>query len=307
MKKSLIALAVAGAMTAPMIAQADATLYGSLRVKMVDTDLQEMDIADNSSRIGIKGSSDLFSGAKAIYQFEQFINTEAGAWGGGRLAYIGATGDFGTVQIGRMWTPYALWTVFTTDIVDNGTSGDSGYIIGAHRTPETLAYISPNMGGFQFAGAVLTSDSDDTSDSEVAENAGVDVAHVAAKFEAAGFMGAVSYLDYDEDAVKFGGNVYNDVASLGLSYTLGDLYLGARYEDRDLVSADDQDAWELAGSYTMGHTTLLANYIDDDIRDDAMWSLEAQQKLGKQARVFASWVDYGDNNDGVEVGYRVDF
>lgn len=294
MKKSLIALAVAGAMTAPMIAQADATLYGSLRVKLVDTDNTNMDIADNSSRIGIKGSSDLFSGAKAIYQFEQFINTEAGAWGGGRLSYIGATGDFGTAQVGRMWTPYALWTVFTTDIVDNGTSGDSGYIIGAHRTPETLAYISPNMGGFQFAGAALMTD----DGANLEEN--VDVSHVAAKFDAAGFMAAVSYLGFEE-------GTYDDVVSAGLSYTMGDLYLGARYEDRDLVMADDQDAWELAGSYTMGHTKLLANYIDDDIRDDAMWSLEAQQKLGKQARVFASYVDYGDDNDGVELGYRVDF
>ena len=31
MKKSIIALAVAGAMTAPMVAQADATLFGEIR------------------------------------------------------------------------------------------------------------------------------------------------------------------------------------------------------------------------------------------------------------------------------------
>ena len=37
MKKSLIALAVAGAMTAPMIAQADATLYGSFRIGLDKT------------------------------------------------------------------------------------------------------------------------------------------------------------------------------------------------------------------------------------------------------------------------------
>ncbi|MBV1789531.1 porin [Marinobacterium sp. D7] len=308
MKKSLIALAVAGALAAPMVAQADATLYGSLRVKMVDTDTQEMDIADNSSRIGIKGSSELFSGAKAIYQFEQAVSSEAGAWAGGRLSYIGATGDFGTAQIGRMWTPYALWTVFTTDIVDNGTSGSSGYVIGAHRTPETLAYISPDMGGFQVAGAILTTDTDTSSDSEVANNASVDVAHVAAKFEMAGFMGAVSYLGYDEDTTVSGGT-YDDVTSVGLSYTLDALYVGARYEDRDLVAGDDEQAWELAGSYSFGNTKLLANYIDDDANDDEKWSVEAQQKLGKQARVFAAYVEHGDDSigNGVELGYRVDF
>ncbi|WP_236014258.1 porin [Marinobacterium alkalitolerans] len=309
MKKSLIALAVAGAMTAPMVAQADATLYGSLRVKMVDTDTVDMDIADNSSRIGIKGSSELFSGAKAIYQFEQAVNSEAGAWSGGRLSYIGATGDFGTAQVGRMWTPYALWTVFTTDIVDNGTSGNTGYVIGAHRTPETLAYISPDMGGFQVAAAVLTTDTDATQDDEVANNASVDVAHVAAKYAMGGFTGAVSYLGYDDDASKFGGSTYDDVTSVGLSYSMDALYLGARYENRDMVAGDDQDAWEVAGSYTMGNTKLLANYTDDDANDDEKWSVEAQQKLGKQARVFAAYVDHGDDSigNGVELGYRVDF
>ena len=79
MKKSLIALAVAGAMAAPMAAQADATLYGSLRIKVMDNDNVSTGVVDNFSRIGIKGSSDLFSGAKAIYQFEQAIDPEAGS------------------------------------------------------------------------------------------------------------------------------------------------------------------------------------------------------------------------------------
>ncbi len=38
MKKSIIALAVAGAMTAPMVAQADATLFGQIRYDITKED-----------------------------------------------------------------------------------------------------------------------------------------------------------------------------------------------------------------------------------------------------------------------------
>ncbi|MGY8869897.1 MAG: hypothetical protein ACKVJE_05605, partial [Pseudomonadales bacterium] len=75
MKKSLIALAVAGALTAPMVAQADATLYGSLRLKVVAEENKDLDVADNASRIGIKGSVDTnIDGVKAIYRGEWKVN-----------------------------------------------------------------------------------------------------------------------------------------------------------------------------------------------------------------------------------------
>jgi len=98
------------------------------------------------------------------------------------------------------------------------------------------------------------------------------------------------------------------VISLGASYTMDAVYVAARYENDDRNNADD-DAYELAGSYTMGNTKLLANFVDDDRNKDDLWSLEVQQKLGKQARVFAAYVDRHENDggDGFMAGYRVDF
>lgn len=302
MKKSLIALAVAGALTAPMVAQADATLYGSLRIKLVDNDAENLNVQDNSSRIGIRGSSDLFSGAKAIFQFEQAVSTDTGAWGekdnkavaggkqaNGRLANLGITGDFGTALFGRIWTPYYNWTGAKTDISDSSVSAASTYVIGAHRASDVIAYVSPNMNGLQAAAAVIATD--DAAD----EN--IDVSHVAANYEANGFSVGASYLDFDGSG--------EEVISAAASYTMGDLYVAARYEDRDLA---DQDAWELAASYDIGNTKLVAGYIDDEKTVDDQWVLEVQQKLGAQARVFASIVEYGGAADnGFEVGYRVDF
>ncbi|MCV6590553.1 MAG: porin [Marinobacterium sp.] len=289
MKKSLIALAVAGALAAPMAAQADATLYGSLRIKLVDNDATNLDVQDNSSRIGVRGSSDLFSGAKAIFQFEQAVSTETGAWSSGRLANLGITGDFGTAIFGRIWTPYYNWTGAQTDVSDSSVSAASVYEIGLHRASNIIAYVTPNMSGFTAAVAVAAT--------EDAADENVDVSHVAANYNANGLNVGASYLDIEGSG--------EEVVSLGAGYTMGDLYVAARYEDRDLA---DQTAWELAATYDIGNTKLVAGFIDDEISSDDQWVIEVQQKLGKQARVFASIVEYGGAADnGFEVGYRVDF
>lgn len=309
MKKSLIALAVAGALTVPMVAQADATLYGSLRIKLKDSDATDMDVQDNSSRIGIRGSSELFSGAKAIFRFEQSVSTETGGWAGsGRLAYLGATGDFGTALFGRIWSPHYNWTGAQTDILDNATSGFSSYVVGTHRVSNTMAYLTPEMGGFQAAAAVFANDTDGTAGS--ADNDDADIVHVAATYGVNGFTVGASYLDISGDTTEAAMG-YEDVAAVSASYTTGGFYVAGRYEDRETAAGASQDAWELAASYTMGNTTFLANYVEDESnvvggKEEELYSLEVQQKLGKQARVYFALTEEG-NNDGFEAGYRVDF
>ena len=73
MKKSLIALAVAGAFVAPaMAATSNVDVYGILNVAIQDTNQKNYDpqVTDNYSRIGFKGSEDLGGGLKAISQIE---------------------------------------------------------------------------------------------------------------------------------------------------------------------------------------------------------------------------------------------
>ena len=96
MKKSLIALAVAGAMTAPMIAQADATLYGRISVELLDTDGQDLNLGDEiGGRIGIKGDVDLgLEGTKGLFH-QEWSSKTTGGLGGERLSYIGAKGGWG--------------------------------------------------------------------------------------------------------------------------------------------------------------------------------------------------------------------
>jgi predicted porin len=299
MKKSLIALAVAGALTAPVVAQADATLYGSLRVKVVDADGAELDVADNSSRIGIKASSDLFSGAKAIARLEIKTNTESANTGDGRLAYVGATGDFGTVTLGRQWTPQYLWTSAKVDLLDHGSNPTHDYGL-AGRQGNTVAYITPDMSGLQLAAVVVARDGNAPQ-----TNTGDDVDgyNLAAHYSAGGFSLGLATMQYE-------GSVDDDITAIAASYSMDNLYVAAEVTSHDI---NNEDTFELAGSYSMGNTTLLANYVDFD-NDASQFALEVQHKLGKQARVFATVVSAdndaetaGKSVDSLAVGYRVDF
>ena len=92
MKKTLIALAVAGVVAAPaaFAATSNVDVYGvmSFSVDRANTDdsttFDDTDMVtgrDNVSRIGLKGSEDLGGGLSAIWQVESQLTTGAGVSG----------------------------------------------------------------------------------------------------------------------------------------------------------------------------------------------------------------------------------
>lgn len=319
MKKSLIALAVASALTVPMVAQADATLYGSLRLSLNNLSDRDMDLSDNVSRIGIKGDSALFDGTKAIYQFEQAVNASDGGWGGARLASIGVTGDFGTVNMGRQWSPFALWTVLPFHLGENSASLETaGYTTGLgylHRLANTVAYVTPNMSGLQLAGVVVMNDTSGTDPRAGAVNAaaseddGLDAVNLAAKYTAGGLLVSASYVK--AETAGLGVNTDAEHISLGATYTVDNIKVGARFGRSEDATGAETDQYSLVGKYTMDNTSFMANFTDDEnlSGDQKVWSLEVQQQLGNQARAYVAYI--GDKTavdaDGLEVGYRVDF
>jgi len=325
MKKSLIALAVAGAMTAPMIAQADATLYGSIRVGLanVDTANGDWQVTDETSRIGIKGDVDLgLEGTTGFFQFETRLRADDGTFAGeternSRLALVGAKGAWGVAQAGRMYTPHWLWTSAVADASWNYFSAATIREVGL-RQPNTVAYISPDMSGFQVAGAVImggiagNATGGDNNDNDM------DAYNVAAKFSAGGAFVGLSYMSVDGDYV---GNDF-DILGVAASYTMDAFKVYARYQDEENVggvAGADLETYQLGGAYTMGDTILQARWtnIDDDTTDGDQWMVGVQQNLGKRARV---WVEYADQDadmpavgmnggaaDALSIGYRLDF
>jgi predicted porin len=320
MKKSLIALAVAGALATPVIAQADATLYGSFRVKVEDVDNQALDLGDDSSRMGIKGDVDLgLEGTKGLFHWEAQVygvdDADQGTTMGNRLMYVGATGDWGTALAGKQYHPHYLWvTAQGTSAVFNSADGATAEwnILGSDlhkRQNSTLAYISPVMSGFQVAaGAVVGANVADSTDD-------VDAYNIAAKYSANDLYLAASFGKGQNDS--FAATKDIDTWGLAATYTIDALKLIATYEDRE-QDGFEADAMNLAAIYNLGDgLSVKGRYAEKDIdgADDEQtnWTAEVEQRLG-QGRVYASyWAfdseaeDVGGEADRIIVGYRVDF
>ncbi|MEB0135100.1 porin [Actimicrobium sp. CCC2.4] len=160
MKKSLLALAIFGAFTGIASAQSSVTAYGIVDMGIT----REMGGAAGSvtklangvqsgSRLGFKGTEDLGSGLKAMFQLETGIAADTGGFSQGGLAFgrqswVGLNGGFGTVSMGRQYNP--LFTALDEiDPFGTGLAGSSTnlFITGATRVNNSIKFVAPEMGG----------------------------------------------------------------------------------------------------------------------------------------------------------------
>lgn len=132
MKKStLFLLSATGLATASLAhAQSSVTLYG-----IVDSGIESVNnvqatgritrVPTNTgmlpSRVGMRGKEDLGGGLAATFTLEMGIGVDTGVSGqGGRLfgrqSFVGLSGDWGAVTLGRQWT-MAFWSTVESDIL----------------------------------------------------------------------------------------------------------------------------------------------------------------------------------------------
>ena len=336
MKKSLIALAVAGAFATPatFAATANVDIYGQVNVALQDTDASNSDlqVTDNFSRIGFKGSEDLGGGLKALWQIESGLGGGSDGMGTGQIGtrntFIGLAGGFGTVLAGRHDTPYKIATgkydIFADTIADYNLGRLDGVslIDNTHevRSPNAIAYISPSMSGFTLAAAVVTTNMGanlPTSPANtVAQAATVDALSLALMYANGPLTVDVAYQEVDE--------LNTDAWKIGAGYTFGDTKLGFVYEDVDYAgSANDRDSWLLNVSHNMGAITLKALYGQADVdnvaagvkaagsMDQDMWAIGADYALSKRTTAYVVYGsadnDVGDDVAGWTVGMRHSF
>lgn len=179
MKKSLLALAVLGAFAGTAAAQSSVTIYGVLDMSIAKrndcspcainpgapaTDAWTMQ-QSTTSRLGFRGNEDLGGGLSAQFQIEHRFNPDTGTlnaptvfWAG--RSYVQLTSaSAGAVYLGREYTP-AFWVQLKSDPFGNDGVGQTGVGInwagyttpglngtGGARSPNTIGYKTPNMGG----------------------------------------------------------------------------------------------------------------------------------------------------------------
>ena len=186
MKKSLIALAVFGMFTGAALADGNSvTLYGKIDAGVThftglapagggagtvsSTGLSSG--ITGGDRIGVKGTEDLGGGLKVLFDAEtgfcgtgnnQMNKTNAASaqtfctgsgYFMGRQAYLGMTGDFGTVLAGRLYDAI-FGAEATLDPFGAGYTGQSANLdvvvaqLGLIRANQAVAYVTPNLSGF---------------------------------------------------------------------------------------------------------------------------------------------------------------
>jgi predicted porin len=298
MKKSLIALAVAGLVSAPAFAAtSNVDVYGILNVAIQDTDVSNSDIqvTDNFSRIGFKGSEDLGGGLKAVWQIETGLGGGSDGMGtsavGTRNTFVGLAGGFGTFVMGRHDTPYKMATgkydVFGDTIGDYNLGRTGVRVIENthdHRSPSAVAYISPSFSGLTIAAAVVATNTGLNSGDSF------DAVSIAAMYGNGPLTVDLAYQNVEV--------VDNRGIKLGVGYKMGDTKLGFVYEDTDGAGAvREGDSWLVNVVHSMGPIALKASYgsVDTDQIEGDMWALGADYALSKRT---AAYVAYSvGNND----------
>lgn len=323
MTKKILPLAigaiVAAAAAAPGVASADVTIYGKMHVSLdyfksngntSTSDISDVQVSSNSSRIGFKGSEDLGGGLKAIWQVETGVNinnNQGNAWST-RNSFLGLSGGWGTVIAGKHDTPVKIIsrkldpfgdTIFDTRALMGTTAnGTNRFNL---RTSNTAAYISPSWSGFSVIGAYVA----DAADNSAAPN---DNSNQAASFSATYANGpiyaAVGYEWHDDD---IGGD---QMIRAGGSYKFGAFKLGGLFEKGKSGGSSDAgggypgiDRWgaNAFGTYDFGNNTakLQLTYVDSskDLKNNGntfdgdnswMWSAGIDHKFSKRTKVYAA-------------------
>lgn len=306
MKKSLIALAVAGVVSAPAFAAtSNVDVYGVLNaaVSYVDdqpSSINDVQVSTFGSRIGFKGAEDLGSGLKAIWQIESSVNIdEQSGTLAGRNSFIGLGGGFGTALIGNHDTP--LKSVGRTVDLFGDTIGDSRNVMGGGsdtRAKNVVAYMSPSFNGFDIAAAYST-DLDASGSTGDADNSGV--YNLSATYKNGPLYLGLGYGDGDGHEKAGFGKHWRAAAG----FTMGALKFVGQYDRRDddntIAAAaanqnGDYEAWMLGAAYNMGAITLKANFMDGDFdgvgaNDPRQFNIGADYAMSKRTKLYAVYTD----------------
>jgi len=324
MQVKRLAIALVAATPLFAAAQSNVQLYGILDAAISSQDTggpegrQTVVNSGNqsSSRFGFRGSEDLGNGLKAIFNLEAGTSIDTGAGDSalfGRRAVVGLEGAFGTVTLGREYSPIAS-VAAATDAFGQGFYGSNLSAFGANfpnasatttnrltrRLGNSINYKSASFGGLK----------------------------VLAAF-AAGETAATTTASPNTSLEK--GNLWGG----GVEYTAGGLYLGAAYHQIKRVAADEDKETAVGGSYKfdqLGGFEIKANWMKAERpavadykqaniggsipfganrfyvnfqqqkqgnAEGKTWALAYTYSLSKRTNLYASYASLDNNNTGV--------
>ncbi len=314
MQKKLIALAIAGLVSAPAFAQSNVTIYGVADAGLAYGDHGESEFQGvlngvlSGSRIGFRGTEDLGNGLKAVFTLEQGFDigdgTDSPSVRGddkdsvfSRQAFVGLSGAFGTVSLGRQYAP--------------GYHAQYDAVLGARVSPQSVLS--------EYTGATITPNSPARWDNSVAYTGMFSGLTVRGVYAANAELNDTEFDPVTGNWNEVTGAADDDAMGLGVDYSNGPLQVGAVYhfvkDAADVSGAtDDQQEWLVGGSYNFGVLTLAGSYqqvsnsYNRDGLDVDIYQLGVIVPVGKAGNVHVAYgesdADYGDV-DGKTKAYTI--
>lgn len=280
----------------------------------------------STSFIGFRGSEDLGGGLRANFALESFLLVDSGNatrvpgvdtyWA--RYAFVGLSGGFGTLRLGRMGPP-----LFISSLLFNAYGDSFGYsptirqyynapygtpLVGDSGWNNAIGYTTPGLGGA--TGTVMVAAGEGASNARgpnVGANVvwfGGDAGFTAAwqKVEAQGTLGrAIS---------AFPGFESQSAWQVGGSYDFKfvNFYAQVGRIETKATRKVEVDNVHLSASVPLGNGAILAAYGMSEIEtatvalvpESKMATLGYDYKLSKRTDVYALWM--GDKYTGLRSG-----
>lgn len=310
MKKSLLALAVLGAFAGAASAQTNVTIYG-----LVDAGITHESGGANGNvtklatgvqsgnRLGFKGTEDLGGGLKANFTLENGFDLDTGAQRQGALfgrqAWVGLSGGFGAVNLGRQYNPLFV-ALDSIDPFGTGLTGASTNLMNPSsvRTNNSITYTTPGFNGF--SATVLYGLGEVAGETSRGRTYGLSVGYANGPVNV-----VVAYDNANNGTTATPGNT-TKLLLVGGTYDFGvaKAHLAYETEKTDNNLADYRD-WMVGVSAPLGAGTLLASYINKNDRlansntGGKQFAIGYTYPLSKRTNFYTSYGRINNDNGGV--------
>lgn len=327
MQKKLIALAVAGLVSGGAFAQSNVTVYGIVdtNVTFVSTsadptaanNLSRTNVENSglyTTRIGFKGTEDLGGGMKASFNIESNLGTDAPAATtlGDRLMTIGLSSSWGSLNLGRQYTPYFnvlaagdTWAYAGrgSTIQTNALSKNGMTMHGTVRQSNSIRYDSPSFSGF--TAAVLYSagtEGTTTATAKDGQGFGMSLRYANGPLAVGWAMDRVAGTGAAAGTAATENNSRRALTAswnFGMAEVVGG-YATAKAGNSDQVT--NNAATYLGVRIPMGSGMIRAQWaqLNDKLvtnSDATQWSIGYQHSLSKRTTAYVTWANMNDKQN----------
>lgn len=322
MQKKLIALAVAGLVSAPAFAQSNVQIYGVMDLGFrhlsgtesqgAHPGLKSKSGIDSSglstSRLGFRGTEDLGNGLKAFFTIESQLNPDYDSrTTSARQSFLGLEGGFGRVWLGRDFNPSRNLVAGLDPFGATGIGSGQNLFAQTSRYDNAVMYRTPNFGGLTVALAYTNNVAGDEVDElrgagQDRNSKGYSITPI---YKNGPLTAGVGYEKYSGGSNDGGANIDTKRWNIGGGYDFGIVDLRLAYgQTKDNEANNKRKSWMLGGVIPVSERgKVLASYVQTklDVSGGAdqkakQYAMGYQHDLSKRTAVYGIYAKISTNS-----------